>query len=386
MTIATMAFAADRNVNQMPSTTRQRTAIAELKIMLPWSMGSSRCDIMKSIRFTMLKAAASRARAIMSADRFIVDCGSAPRAWLTSKDDLSVGWHERRARSFIQQSSFSPAIRRAGRSAAQSGINRARHRVPWLDPTLDIERSSDRGIVRKVCTFDRGPELDPSGRQFVSLRRNESSHVDHLQKFTFAEALQHRPPQAELNGASRQRLAVGIVIGIPLQADFRTFHCQLPFVMRRVSGMVETRRNGFRQDAVEEGASQTKSQRDFLALFGTPAGSIHHPEKIGLDPAHARVGEIAAECAVRDGIFSDRWSIGLIDDDGVRVVLGKDVLAFGRPAVDLIEVEIGREVHDRVVQLKYPRRGIMHLTPLPSSSSSPAPSAPAPASRTRRYS
>src|SRR5262249_35264166 len=89
-----------------------------------------------------------------------------------------------------------------------------------------------------------------------------------------------------------------------------------------------------------------------------------HPEEAGLDPAHARVGEVAAEGALRDGMARNRRPIGLVHDDRVRVIVRKDVPARGWPARRLIAVGLSREAHAPSLQnrgsARQPRRVLLN--------------------------
>src|SRR5262245_21350467 len=90
---------------------------------------------------------------------------------------------------------------------------------------------------------------------------------------------------------------------------------------------------------------QAEAKHNFLAFLGAPAGAIHHPEEIWLDPAHAPVGEITVQGAVPDGVGTDRWPIGLIDDNRCRVVVRQDMPTCAGPARVLDHIPFSCEVH-----------------------------------------
>ena len=119
--------------------------------------------------------------------------------------------------------------------------------------SIQPQPSSDRPIARDVCPFGRRFELSQAGRQqLLSLRCNEFRHVDHVEQFAPAERFQHRSPQAELDRSPQERLAVGIVIGIPLQAHVGGLDVPLPIFPRRVARRIEGRRNSLAQQPIEE--------------------------------------------------------------------------------------------------------------------------------------
>src|SRR5262245_20233176 len=138
---------------------------------------------------------------------------------------------------------------------------------------------------------------------------------------------------------------MGIVIRVPLQAHLRCLHRRPPSFTAGMVRLVEARGHRLRQNAVEEFTAKPQTERRLLALLGAPAGAIHHPEEIRLDPAHPSVGEAAAEFAVLDGMFADRWWIGLVDHDGFRVMVSKNMLPLSGPAADLVKVTLGRKMH-----------------------------------------
>src|SRR6266568_9422079 len=164
-----------------------------------------------------------------------------------------------------------------------------------------------------------------------------------------AKALEHGASQAKLNGAPRDGSAVGTMIGIPLQAHLGAGHRRPPVVASGVIGLVEAGRDRLGQNAVEEFATQPEAENDLLTLLGAPAGSIHHPQEIRLDPAHARIGEVASERAMLDGKLPDRWPIGLIHDDRARIIVGEDVPAVGRPLGNLTDIQLSWKIHDHPV-------------------------------------
>src|SRR5262245_19327883 len=90
---------------------------------------------------------------------------------------------------------------------------------------------------------------------------------------------------------------------------------------------------------------QAEAKHNVLALLGAPAGAIHHPEEIWLDPAHAPVREITVQGAVPNGIGTDRWPIGLIDDNRCRVMVRQDVPTRAGPRGVLGHVPFRCEVH-----------------------------------------
>src|SRR5262245_51465236 len=91
------------------------------------------------------------------------------------------------------------------------------------------------------------------------------------------------------------------------------------------------RRNGSTQQFVEERPVQKHSKDPFLALLLCPAGSIHHPEEVRLDPAHAFEAELATELLVLDGVLRDGGSVRLIHLDRRRIEMSEDVTPARRP-------------------------------------------------------
>src|SRR5262249_46310400 len=105
--------------------------------------------------------------------------------------------------------------------------------------SIKLQPPSDRVISWNVDLFlgrFQLPNSDP--RQKLALRRNKLCHVDDLKQLTLAEVFQHRAPQTELDRAPRNRVAMRIVIWIPLQAHVRALERRLPFVLACVVRLV----------------------------------------------------------------------------------------------------------------------------------------------------
>lgn len=74
----------------------------------------------------------------------------------------------------------------------------------------------------------------------------------------------------------------------------------------------------------------------FLAFFARPARTIHHPQKVGLDPTHAAKTELATEALVLNRKTSDSGPISLIDVNRIIIELRHDMAARIRPGSNLI--------------------------------------------------
>ena len=129
------------------------------------------------------------------------------------------------------------------------------------------------------------------------------------------------------------------MVWVPLEPYVGSLHGRLPRFSGGVFIGVVAGGDFLVVDFVEKRPFDPHSQDDFLPLFGSPAGAIHHPEKIRFDPAHPGVEKIAAEILMFGREEADAWAIGLVDDDGGVVVLGEDVTAVLGPALVLCGVK-----------------------------------------------
>src|SRR3990172_7258502 len=103
------------------------------------------------------------------------------------------------------------------------------------------------------------------------------------------------------------------MVWVPLESNVGGGECssQGPFI--GVCEGRERRRHGFLEDLRESLSTQPNREGNFLPRLGSPRGSIHHPEKVRLDPAHSFEAEIASKLTVLQCIFGDRRSVRLID-------------------------------------------------------------------------
>src|SRR5262249_25057627 len=88
--------------------------------------------------------------------------------------------------------------------------------------SIKLQVPRDRFVGWNVDPLHRRFQLaDPNAGYKVPLLGDERRHIDDLKQFTFAEVFQHQASQTELDRAPRERVAIWIVVRIPLQAHVR---------------------------------------------------------------------------------------------------------------------------------------------------------------------
>jgi len=94
------------------------------------------------------------------------------------------------------------------------------------------------------------------------------------------------------------------------------------------------------------GSLDPESQGHFLASLCSPSAAVHHPQEVGLDPAHPAETELGAtKLALGDGVAADGRLVGLVNDDRVPVIVSQDVFSGRGPARALLDVQGRRKGH-----------------------------------------
>src|SRR6185503_10440385 len=125
-----------------------------------------------------------------------------------------------------------------------------------------------------------------------SLRLDESGQIDHLDELFPCECRECCSAKSQLNGSALQADARWGVVGIPLKSYRRGSKRVLPLRFTRERRPVVRGWHRLFQERLEEIEADAQAKRDLLTLFGPPSRSVHHPEKVRLDPTHARETEI----------------------------------------------------------------------------------------------
>ncbi len=116
----------------------------------------------------------------------------------------------------------------------------------------------------------------------------------------------HPGAESNLDGAPRQRLQVGIPLGIPLDTHRTGLLGAPPRLMRAVYVRLKVAQGCQLQRPVEPHATDPHCQDALLTELGGPPGAAHHPEEGRLDPRHPVALERRHESADRHRGVRDR--------------------------------------------------------------------------------
>ena len=127
-------------------------------------------------------------------------------------------------------------------------------------------------------------------------------------------------PEPQLNRPTPQRHAGRAVVGVPLEAHVAGCQGPPPIVGGRIRFGSERGVDGPCEDGVESVAAEADRQHGLLALLARPAGPVHHPEEVRLDPKliRSKLNPPPPKWPCVGGGGADLAPVRLVDDERFR--------------------------------------------------------------------
>src|SRR5690242_18553846 len=115
-------------------------------------------------------------------------------------------------------------------------------------------------------------------------------------------------------------------------------HSRLPFGLAGINPGVKAGGYGLAEDTIKSFPLESYRKGYLLTFFGAPARTVHHPQKVGFNPAHPVKAKLTAEITLPGCKMARSRAIRLIYHYGLLVELGQKVTASLRPALSLESV------------------------------------------------